>query len=559
MASLSSTLCWPARAVDRGLDSLGGRRWRCVWAVARQTLAEAIRMKIAVFFIILMVLGFWGATQSQGDGTVCGRVQSFLAYSLTSVGILLSLLSIFLSRSLSDELVNRQILVLMTKPVPRWQFLLGKWLGVVLLDALLLGLTGVGIYLTVALYLARQPALNELDRVRLRNEVLCARHASPFKVPSFAAEVNRLYADNLEAGKYDGQDDFDLDAEMQRLGQYVESRWRVVPLGDYRDFDFEHVLCDRTVRLFQVVDADDALLGSLDGGYVPDALRQELARVGAPLSEAAAVAVREPGREWLIIADKAWYTALNKEGRLHLYQRPLVQVRYKAKASRYPADEVIGSLWMIGDPEKNVATYQTPRRDVNDRFHTISVPTDAVAADGTLRVRFWNVDAFSGDVQFDKMFIFEGERAVEVLFVVGSFGGNLVRLLLLAQCKLMFLAAVALLFATVFSFPVACLCSMTVYVLAATRKFVADAFSMIDKEGLTGGFHWAADGMLKGLYWLVPDFAQYNATELLVDGRNVTLMSVLWGTLWLVLVGTGLMLLIAWVLFYRREVAEVSV
>ena len=159
---------------------MGGRPLRCIWAVARQTLAEAIRMKIAVFFIVLMVLGFWGATRTQGDGTVSGRVQSFLAYSLTSIGVLLSLLSIFLSRSLSDELVQRQILVLMTKPIPRWQYLVGKWLGVVMLDAGLLALTGAGVYLTVTQYLARRPALNVYDRQRLINEVLTARHSSPW-------------------------------------------------------------------------------------------------------------------------------------------------------------------------------------------------------------------------------------------------------------------------------------------------------------------------------------------------------------------------------------------
>ncbi len=465
---------------------MGGRPLRCIWAVARQTLAEAIRMKIAVFFIVLMVLGFWGATRAQGDGTVSGRVQSFLAYSLTSIGVLLSLLSIFLSRSLSDELVQRQILVLMTKPIPRWQYLVGKWLGVVMLDAGLLALTGAGVYLTVTQYLARQPALNVYDHQRLVNEVLTARHSSPFKVPDFTAEANRLFNRNVEEGKYDQWESFNPQKEKKRLRQYVEMRWRTVPVHDYRDFEFHNLLCDRS----------------------PD----------------------------------SW-----------------IQLHYRAKANRYPPDEILRSFWVIGDPEKNTAGYTKRRRDVGDRWHTMSIPADAIAADGTLRVRFVNINRFEGELQFNNLFIFEGDRAVEALFVVGSFGGNLVRALLLVQCKLMFLSAVALAFATVFSFPVACLCSITVYVLAATRGFVGDAFEMLGKEGAVGAFREGFNWLLKGFYLLVPDFASYNPIELVVDGRNVTLMWVLWGALWLGLIGTGLLLLIACVLFYRREVSEVSV
>ncbi len=486
MASLASHLWWPLRAVDRGIDAVGGRPLRCIWAVARQTFAEAIRMKIAVFFFILMALGFWGATQTHGDGTICGRVQSFLAYSLTSVGVLLSLLSIFLSRSLSDELVHRQILVVMTKPVSRWQFLLGKWLGVALLNAGLLALTGAGIYLTVTQYLAKQPPLNPYDAHRLFEEILVARHASPFEVPDFTADANRLYESNLEEGKYDHVESLDVPKKKQELRRELETRWRYVPTGQYRDFEFRNLLCDR-------------------------------------------------GRD-------SW-----------------IQLRYRAKADRYPTDDVLRSFWAIGDPEKDTATYTQRRRDVGDRWHTMPIPADAVAADGTLKVRFNNINLYEGEPQFQNLYLFEGPRAVEAFFVVGTFGGNLVRALLLMQFKLMFLAAVALAFVTVFSFPVACLCSIAVYVLAATRNFVGDAFGMLDKEGAAGAFRDSFTFLLKGLYLIVPDFAAYNPVESIVDGRNVTLAWVLWGALWLALVGTGLMLLLSWVLFHRREVSEVSV
>ncbi|MFQ5490195.1 MAG: ABC transporter permease [Phycisphaerae bacterium] len=456
------------------------------WAVARLTLAEAIRMKVALFFVVLMVLGFWGGSQGQGDGTLTGRVQAFLAYSVTTVTVLASLLSIFLSRSLSDELVHRQMIVAMSKPVPRWEYLLGKWFGIVLLNAGLMTVAGAGIYATAVNYLARQPALNEYDRGRLDNEVLTARYGTPFAVPDHTREVNQLFDRNLEAGKYDAMENFDADAEKARLKKYLDIRWRAVPPEDYREFRFNNVLCDRS-------------------------------------------------------AD-SW-----------------VNIRYKAEANRYPPDEVLRSVWMVGDPSKDGRVYQTPRRDVGDRFHTISVPADAVSEDSTLLVRFWNINPYEGEPPNDYMFLFEGPRAVELLFSVGTFGGNLVRLLLLAQCKLMFLAAVALLFATVFSFPVACLCSMTVYALAATRSFLGDSFDMLDDEGALGAFKEIFSWVLKALYLAVPDFSKYSATDFLVEGRNVTLAWVLSGVIHLAMIATVLSLLLGCVLFYRREVSEASV
>jgi hypothetical protein len=484
--TLAAAITWPVRAADHCVDACGGRSLRCLWAVARQTLAEAIRMKLAVFFLVLLVLCFWAATRTQGDGTVSGRIQSFLTYSVTSVGVLLAVLSIFLSRSLSDELVHRQILTLLSKPLPRWQFLVGKWLGIVLLDAGLMAVTGLGIYLVTTLYLARLTPLNEYDAGRLRHEVLTARHASPFVLPDFTRDVNLLYNRNLEEGVYDGIDDLDPAVQKAKLRKYVEGRWRSVPVGEVRDFRFVNVLCDR---------------------------RAESA----------------------------------------------IQIRYKAQANRYPPDEILRTQWVAGDQAKNTNIAVANRRDVVGRHHTMAFPADTVAPDHTLLVRFINGNPFVDEPQFDNHLRFEGGRGVEVLFEVGTFGGNLIRALVMVQCKLMFLSAVALLFVTVFSFPVACLCSFTMYTLAGMRAFIQDSLGFLDEEGAVGLFRTAFTVVVKALGYLVPNFSRYDPVEVFADGRNVTLAWVLESILFLALIGTGICLILACLLFYRREVSEVSV
>ena len=88
-----------------------------IWAVARHMIAEGIRMKSAlVFMVIIVILLTVIPLTVAGDGvTVKSRAQSFLSYSLGSVGFLLSLLtgqSIFtlgLSLTCNRRITNRAV------------------------------------------------------------------------------------------------------------------------------------------------------------------------------------------------------------------------------------------------------------------------------------------------------------------------------------------------------------------------------------------------------------------------------------------------------------------
>jgi hypothetical protein len=147
-----------------------------VWAVARNTLAGAMRMKVAVVVIVLLaaLLPMMSLVMG-GDGTLLGKLQTFSSYSLSLVGLMLGVLTIAVSAfTLSDEIRRRQIFLTVTKPIPRWQLLLGKFLGVIILDVILLitfaaliyGLTGLIPYITDA---------SPQERVIAQNEFFTAR------------------------------------------------------------------------------------------------------------------------------------------------------------------------------------------------------------------------------------------------------------------------------------------------------------------------------------------------------------------------------------------------
>lgn len=465
-----------------------------IWAVARQMISEGIRMKIALVFLVLLGLVVVGLPFSiAGDSSLTGAVQSFMSYSFTAVSFLLAILTIFLSRSLSDELVNRQILLVMTKPVPRWKYVLGKWLGITVLNAVFLASAGLIVYGMVYYLKAHHPALEEgFDKQQLEHEVLVARHATKYQVPDFKREAELEYERNLEQGVYDDRPDFDKKHEIERLQKVLSARWQIVPPLGTRLFEFKNILVDRS-----------------EGHYI--------------------------------------------------------QFQYKSNVTRPPPDEILRAVFRFGNPYKGAVVRDVKVRHRVDRWQTIRVPADVVAPDNTLAVQFFNQNPYPNEPQSNNIFEIRKSDDISVLFVVGSFGWNMVRLLCLIMCKLMFLAAVAILMTTVFSFPVACLGAFTVYVLAAGQSFILDGLDQMSNDyatmfsSLSEFFLQSTMHLLKLVGYILPNFARYDAVETFVNGHNVGLVWVLQAILEVGLLKTGIVLGLAVLLFHRREVAEVSV
>jgi hypothetical protein len=176
---------------------------RRLWAVARTTLREAVRTRTAaVVLVVLVVVVGLGPFVLHGTGKLSERVQLVLSYSLSAVGFLLSILTIFLATStLAGDLREKRIETIATKPIPRWQIVVGKWLGVMLLNLGLLAVSGVLCYVLVRDVVGRPSlAADDRDRQRLENEVYTARHTVDPTPPDFDAgidkEIERLRSQN---------------------------------------------------------------------------------------------------------------------------------------------------------------------------------------------------------------------------------------------------------------------------------------------------------------------------------------------------------------------------
>jgi hypothetical protein len=191
-----------------------------IWAVARNTFVSSMRMKTAIVFMMLLIilLPVLSLTTT-GDGTAMGRIQSFVSYGLGLVVFLLSFLTIIVScYTLSSDIKHKQIFTVVTKPIRRFELVIGKMLGVVLLDLLLLIVFSSIIYgLTIQMPRFSKTSGDELTR--LNNEFFTARASLKKTVDTQAIESRAVKTYN----------------ELKRTGQLDESRSRETVLAELRD------------------------------------------------------------------------------------------------------------------------------------------------------------------------------------------------------------------------------------------------------------------------------------------------------------------------------------
>ena len=86
---------------------------------------------------------------------------------------------------LSNEIATRQIYGIVSKPVPRWQILIGKWVGVMLLNVALLGLVGLGTYV------GTKQITWQFKRL-LRQELITAGGLTPKQSDDAVAALDRV-------------------------------------------------------------------------------------------------------------------------------------------------------------------------------------------------------------------------------------------------------------------------------------------------------------------------------------------------------------------------------
>jgi hypothetical protein len=212
-------------------------------AIAWLTFREGLRMRVVLVAILLLlalvlVLPF----TLRGDGTLAGRLQNFLSYSLWVLNILLSLAVAFLAcATLTNEIKSCSIHTVVTKPVSRFQIVAGKWLGVNLLSLLLVLLCGPTIY-GFARFIASLPEEFRRDRLMLRDVVWTARAAANPTDPEFRPAAEAYVDEHIQAGEMLSRG---REAEIQERVKALRADWLRIPHDQYRVYLFDHLVAPK--------------------------------------------------------------------------------------------------------------------------------------------------------------------------------------------------------------------------------------------------------------------------------------------------------------------------
>jgi ABC-type transport system involved in multi-copper enzyme maturation permease subunit len=217
-------------------------------AIAANVLRESLRLRIAAFFIgglvvLLPLLPLWISR----DDPLRYQIQTYLSNATGLTFLFAACMTVFLSAAtVAFEIRDRQIWQVLTKPVARLQYLLGKWAGTVALNLILLAVAGGATLITVQAMRTR-PAVDALDAAAVREEVLAARTGSypqyrRLGTAELDAAVQAALAKDplLRAELEDGQRDAAEVEREQRKRILTEhlAQQRTVPPGEERAYSF---------------------------------------------------------------------------------------------------------------------------------------------------------------------------------------------------------------------------------------------------------------------------------------------------------------------------------
>lgn len=130
-----------------------------VYAIASNTLLELVRLKVFYFLLLFALLGI-GASLVTVKMTFQEQFQVLKDVSLGAMSIFTWLLAVLATAMLlPKDIEDRTLYTILAKPVPRFEYLLGKLLGVFALLAIALSLMVV--MFVAVLYTQEQTALAE--------------------------------------------------------------------------------------------------------------------------------------------------------------------------------------------------------------------------------------------------------------------------------------------------------------------------------------------------------------------------------------------------------------
>ena len=562
-----------------------------VFAIARNVLNEAVRMKISVVFIVLLlVLMALIPNALTEDQPLRYRVQQWLSYGLGFSYAVLALLTVFLSvGTVAFEQRDKIIWQTATKPVASWQYVLGKWAGVMALNLVLLSVSAGGVYIFTE-YLRHQPANGEsayfvdlrgestrgpegrpsTDRRILERQVLVARVAiepepiAPTELrldlavrlgledvenpaPGQAEELREEYLTNWDAMIEQGVE-YKVDQQKQRDPNWRPTQKQIAEIRGqiYKDLETGYRSIEPGGRQDYLFDTREVF--KKWNAHRQRILKPVIKEVDRIIASGQAT---EEQREGVVDTVLRQFV---REGRLPPF--PEITLRYTIHAGTNDPTKIYRIYFLLnGAPYPMDASGRPEATEVALKAaQTISFPV--VVLDESAGVL--NLGVVS-DPSNERTLLFPPD-GLQILSPVGGYELNFLRVATVMWVKLGFIAAIGIAAATFLSFSVASLVTLGFLFMAESASFLSSSLEYYSVKDLEGDIVWTkvlVRAVSLPIAWTFEVYADLRPTERLVDGRLIS-----WGSLakaiGVIGAWTLAALFVGLAIFRKRELATYS-
>jgi len=534
------------------------------FAIARLVLDEAIRLKIALLFIIavIVLIPLLAATLDPTEA-LRYRIQTFLSYGTgTSYGML-AVMTLFLSTAtVAFDQRDKTIFQIVSKPVSRLEYIIGKWIGVMGLNAILILIVSGSIFWFVQ-YMRVLPAENSFDRLAVSEQVLTARIGVKPEIDFDLQHIKQQVDETIKMSPEVDDTDQARQQIFKRLLTEANTKARTINPGQSREFVFKNVkpLSKTILRVVSPgdrIELSDPVKSVFDITVWDETEKIQYApgvhylidNTGNDKKNAAVFIVPQDQQK-----NSQSPITTNQRIKIKYFPANALTLRFKINSGdNNPAIHFPLTIGIIGTPFFEV------REVALVQMQTMLIPAGTVSPDGTLTVGIINGDintktGYPASVTFPP-------DGLEVMYKVSTFEQNYLRAMIIDWLKLGFLAMLGIAAATFASFPVACLLAFGVYFGAQTAPYLAesiDYYRTIDlKTNQTIWIKWVIVKVATAVHFILQGFEQVRPTDRLIDGRNIPWADVSTVFLTITLLWTGVTGLIGWIIFRMRQLAIYS-
>jgi hypothetical protein len=474
-----------------------------IFSVAHTVIKEASRTRLTLVFIII-ILGMLPLLPLTLDenSQLRYQVQNFMGRSLEYTFALAACMTLLLAcGTVAFEIRDRHIWHVMSKPVGHAQYLIGKWLGIVLLNASLLAVAGVSVFLYIQ-YLRTTNVSTGLaadeDRFIVAQEVLAAREtASPIlEVPdeaAIAAEIEEVIANDSTFSTFGEK------------GMLPQVRWRL-----RRDLLEKIEMQQRTI----------------------------------PPSRKGVPGERTFHFEGLQRA---------RTGTTPLTLNYQFIIRMADEHERYVAGFIFND-----DPEDVLLVEYIPTVP-----QVLRLPPTIIREDGTLSITIQNFFQPPPGRHYGQLFFEKG--SVELLYRVGGFEAMLILLIklgVLAGLGVFFATFLNFPVACLSAFTVFVAGQMAPFLADSLTMYFPDRADKVDwgnvGQVIKWGFESGIRGLAQGMVFMLGAFGDYHPVSSLVEGRNIAWRVVGSSLLRLEVIWGGITLVLGWLVLRSRQLAIYS-